>query len=221
MTKTTRLLLGGLFLVALGCRKEPESAPGTGDSASSAAEPSASVAGAPVSSGAAPASLGRGRLVEGSSVPLPPRFVVLPGKGLAAIRFGATQATVERHVGAPCELRSETRCAYVDRALDFTFEGGVLVKIRVERRGRVVPGAPGRFFGTFNGAMAPKIMLGLHRHIVAEEWPQKPERVEPLSGPDGQVERQSFPGLALEFDQLDNGNTVLAAFEITKNEAPK
>lgn len=208
MTKPMHLLFGGFLLVVSGCRKE------TSPASEAAPAPSASVADLRSATPKAP-------LPKGSTVPLPPRFVVLPGEGIAAIRFGATPETVKRHVGVPCDVETETRCVFVDRALDFHFEGGVLTKIRIERFGRGVPGVPGRFFGTFNGAMAPKIMLGLHRHVVASEWPEKPERVEPLSGTDGQVERQTFRGLALEFDQLENGNTVLAAFEVTKAESTK
>ncbi len=61
--------------------------------------------------------------------------------------------------------------------------------------------------------MAPEIMLGLHRHIVIEEFGE-PSKKEPLSGPDGQVEKHTYPGVVLEYDKIENGNTILAAITV-------
>ena len=61
----------------------------------------------------------------------------------------------------------------------------------------------------------PRVVFFLHEHIVEEEY-GKPERKEPLSGPDGQVRRAFYPGLVLEYDKIENGNTILAAMEVVK-----
>lgn len=155
--------------------------------------------------------------VQGSPVPVGPRLVGLAGKGFSAIRFGATFETVERHMGAPCQIRSETHCTYVQQAVDFTMKDGVVVAMKAQRRGRRVgeaqAGAKAQYYGMFNGAFPPTLMLGLHRHVVLEEFGE-PSKKEPLTGPDGQVERHFHEGVLFEFDKLENGNTVLAAIEI-------
>jgi len=141
--------------------------------------------------------------------------MVVPGQGITAIRFGATVETIERHMKAPCDVKSETRCVYVKQAVDFTLEKGVLVRAKVHLRDRPVPDVPGQTFGTFYGGMRPDILLGLHRHVVHEEF-GKPERSETVgSGAElGLVARDFYPGVTLEYDKIKNGNTVLAAMEV-------
>lgn len=153
-----------------------------------------------------------------------PALVVVPGIGLSAIRFGATFETVERHMGAPCDIRTENRCAYVRQAVEFAMTDGVVSGMSVQRRDRQVTDAgafPEKLYGAFNGLMAPQVMLGLHRHIVIEEFGE-PSKKEPLFGPDGQVERHVYQGVVLEYDQIENGNTVLAAMIVVpdKNAPP-
>lgn len=155
-------------------------------------------------------------LAQGHMTPLGPPMVVVPGVGISAIRFGATFETVERHMGAPCDIRTETRCAYVRQAVEFSFKDGVVSGMRAERRDRQVkdPDAKGeKFYGTFNGGMRPDIRFFLHRHIVVEEFGE-PKKKEPLQGADGQVEKHIYDGLVLEYDKLENGNVVLSAMEI-------
>lgn len=157
--------------------------------------------------------------VRGYPKPIGPPLVVVPGVGLSAIRFGATFETVERHMGAPCDIRTETRCAYVRQAVDFSFKDGVVSHMRVERRDRPVKNpAPDasdveKVFGTFNGLIRPDIRFFLHRHIVIEEFGE-PKKKEPLKGADGQVEKHIYDGLILEYDKIENGNVVLAAIDI-------
>lgn len=145
-----------------------------------------------------------------------PELVVVPGVGLSAIRFGATFDTLERQMTAKCEVRTETRCTFVDQAVDFTMKDGVVVGMKVNRRGRAVPGIPGRLFGFFKGFAPPQVQLGLHRHIVHEELGLKLERSEDVKGPDGLVAREYYPGLVIEYDQLPNGNVVAGAFEVLR-----
>jgi len=115
----------------------------------------------------------------------------------------------------PCEVKTESRCLYVKQAVDFTLEQGVFVRAKVHLRERPVPGFPDRTFGIFYGGMVPDIMLGLHRHVVQEEF-GKPERTETVGDGSalGLVARDFYPGVTLEYDKLANGNTVLAAMEV-------
>lgn len=155
-------------------------------------------------------------------MPMGPRLVVQPGKGLSAIYFGATRATIERHMHAPCDVATETRCGYVDEAVEFTLEQGVLSKVVVQPRDRAVPGKPGAFYGTFRGILPPRIALGLHQHIVVEEF-GKPDREEELAleAPTGPKARGHYDGLVLEYDRIENGNTVLTGMVITPSKTAK
>ncbi len=143
---------------------------------------------------------------------------MLPGIGISAIRFGTNFETLARHMEGPCQIRTETRCVYVDQAVDFTMKDGVVSAMKVYRRGREVPGVPGKLFGFFKGFLPPKIQLGLHRHIVAEEIGTKPESVEEFPAANGGfvVAREKYHGLIIEYDRLANGNTVAATFEVIR-----
>jgi len=147
--------------------------------------------------------------------------MVVPGKGITAMRFGATVETIERHMQAPCDVKTETRCLYIEQAIDFTLDKGVLVRAKVYRRDRPVPGVPDRTFGTFHGGMAPAIVMGLHRHIVHEEF-GAPDRSEAVDAPTGLglAARDFYAGLTLEYDKIANGNTVLSAMEVFAADSP-
>lgn len=159
---------------------------------------------------------------KGNPKPTGPRLVTMPGKGLSAIRFGATRETIERHMKASCEIVTENRCAYIDEAVEFFLEDDALVRIKAHRRGRSVDGTKDQYYGTFRGVLPPTIMMGLHRHVVLEEFgePKKKEPVDP-PGPDGIADRHFYDGIVLEYDVLDNGNTVLAAMEILPSDTAK
>jgi hypothetical protein len=148
--------------------------------------------------------------------------VFLPGQGVGPIRFGATVATIERHMDASCDQISEDRCLFVRQAIEFFLEDGKLVRLKAHRRDRVVKNPPkegDQYFGTLRGLLFPKIMLGLHRHVVEEEFgaPHKKEPKDP-PGADGLVDRHYYDGVTLEFDQIENGNIVLSAIEVFPSE---
>lgn len=159
---------------------------------------------------------------KGNPMPTGPRLVAMPGKGLSAIRVGATRETIERHMGEPCDIVTDDRCAYIDEAVEFFLEDGTLVRIKAHRRGRSVNGTKDQYYGTFRGVLLPTIMMGLHRHIVLEEFGE-PEKKEPVNppGPDGLVDRHFYDGIILEYDLIDNGNTVLAGMEIFPSDTAK
>jgi len=200
----TAALLLGLFAAVSGCKKRTPPAPEKVTAATSASP--ASSAKAPTPTPPAPKVPLR---------PVGPRQIVLPGQGITAIRFGATVETIERHMQEPCEVKTESRCLYVKQAVDFSLDKGVLVRAKVHLRDRPVPGLADRTFGIFYGGMVPDILLGLHRHIVHEEF-GKPERSETVGDGNapGLVARDFYPGVTLEYDKLANGNTVLAAMEV-------
>ncbi len=212
------VVLFGFTTGLSGCSRcsaqEGESAGKGGAANPSAAKPSAA------SASSAPHSTALPKL--GNRMPVGPRLVVQPGKGLSAIYFGATRATIERHMEAPCDIASETRCGYVDEAVEFTFEDGVLSKVEVQPRDRPVPEKPGAFYGTFRGILPPRIALGLHEHIVVEEFgaPTSYEDLK-LSAPTGPKGRAHYDGLVLEYERIANGNTVLTGMVITPSKTAK
>lgn len=161
--------------------------------------------------------LGQAGRALGHPHPVGPPLLLAAGESLGPIRAGTNLETLARHMEGPCDLRSEQRCIYVKQAVELTLDDGIVVGIKVHRRDRLVPGSPSeeehRFFGTFNGGMQPKLMLGLHQHIVLEEYGE-PLKKEPLSGNNGEVERHVYEGIVFEYDRIDNGNTVLSAMEL-------
>ena len=163
--------------------------------------------------------------MQGSAEPVGPTLVILPGTGVDAVRFGTNLKKLQQLMGASCDILTETRCVYVDRAAEFTLKDGVVSGMKFHRRGRVVSeegGKEPRYYGSFNGGMRPNLMFGLHRHIVEEEY-GAPKKKEPLAGPDGQVERHIYDGVILEYDRLENQNIVLAGIEVipaTQEDAP-
>lgn len=159
-----------------------------------------------------------------------PALWITPGKGIGSIFFGAFEETVAQKMEAPCDLtKTETAdgksapgtkklCAYVDRGVLFTFEEGVLSGIHIQRRDREVRGfdlKEPRHYGTYKGGVPPNTVIGLHKHIVEEEYgkPKKEEKLK-ATGPGGLVALGHYPGVTFEYDKLENGNTVLSGFVI-------
>ncbi len=203
------LLLAALLSAATGCSKAQKE---KGEAAPGASTPAAPTASAPAKPLYAP------KKPLGNPRPAGPPQIVLPGKGIGAIRFGATWKTVERHMAAPCTLRTDDHCIYVDEAIDFTMKDGVIDRIDIHLRDRPAgkgPDGKQRYYGTFNGVIRPDFMLGMHKHVLLEGVGQ-PTRVEKVSspGPTGLVERHHYDGMILDYDKLENGNVVLAGIEV-------
>lgn len=160
--------------------------------------------------------------VKGHRSPVGPDLVILPGQGVGAVRFGTKLDKLAQLMGGECDFKTEARCVYIRAAAEFTLTDGAVSGMKFHRRDRQVGDAPEgkeKYYGSFNGGMRPKIMFGLLRDVVIAEY-GKPERVEPLSGPDGQVERHFYPGLILEYDRLENQNVVLSGMEVLQQRAP-
>jgi hypothetical protein len=151
-----------------------------------------------------------------------PAFPILPGEGIGPIRFGATKATIERLMAAPCDDATETSCRYVARGIDFKLTGGAVTEMRVSRKGREAKrNADGAIveYGFFSGAIPPDLYFGMLPAAV-QQYLGPPQKVEPISpiGPDGFSERHVYDGITLEYDAWSNGSLVLGAAVLTKSE---
>lgn len=151
-----------------------------------------------------------------------PAMPILPGQGIGPIRFGATKATIERLMGAPCDDATETLCRYLGRAVEFKLTDGALTEIRISRKGREAKRAPDGSvmeYGFYNGALLPDLYFGMRPDALQEQLgkPQKIEKISP-PGPDGFAERHVYDGVTLEYDAWSNGNLVLGAVILTKSD---
>jgi hypothetical protein len=152
-------------------------------------------------------------------VPSGPRLGIIPGQGVGPIRLGATVATIERHMQAPCEFKTEEACRYVGRALEFLLTDGITTEIRVHRKDRATTPKP-RAFGIFNGHFmqgAQFFMLPFAVH----EMLGKPRRIEAVAdgGEWNTAEVHHYDDMRLEFDRIENGNLVLGGVIIRKSGA--
>lgn len=151
-----------------------------------------------------------------------PAFPILPGEGIGPVRFGATKATIERLMAAPCDDATETLCRYVARAIEFKLDGGVVTEMRISRKGREAKrNADGAIveYGFFSGAIPPDLYFGMLPTAI-QQYLGPPQKVEPISpvGPDGFSERHVYDGMTLEYDAWSTGKLVLGAVVLTKSE---
>ena len=155
------------------------------------------------------------------SPPSGPLLSIEAGKGLGAIRLGATVGTVERLMDKRCEVLTEEICRYISRGVDFHLEGGVTSYIHVQRAGRPAGvdanGEPVEF-GFFNGGIMPDLRLGMVPKAI-QEYLGPPERVEPVPQPNPAsiVARDYYPGLVIEYDRYTNGNIIMGGVVIVKD----
>lgn len=153
---------------------------------------------------------------RGTPTPRGPALLVMPGQGLGPIAFGATFATIERHMEAPCEVKTESLCRYITRAVDFKMEGGVLVALHVQSWLRPVSANnPSVHWGMFNGGFLPDLRLGMMPWAIEEKL-GKAARVEQVSG-QAPEELHHYAGMILEYDRLENKKLALAGIRMNKN----
>ncbi len=156
-----------------------------------------------------------------TSWPLPtgPRLEIIPGAGVGPIRIGATVATIERLMEAPCEFKTDDACRYVGRAVEFHLKDGATDEIRVYRKDR--PAQPaGRTYGIFNGSAREAPSLGMLREAVHGiiGKPLASANVE-NGGEAHTVVADDYDGMRIEYDRLPSGNVVVGCIILRKAEA--
>lgn len=153
--------------------------------------------------------------------PSGPVLAILPGQGVGPIRIGATVATIERLMAAPCEIKLPEACRYPARGVEFTLENGVTKSVHIYRAGR--PAGKDNAgneaeYGFFNGAIPPDLQLGMVPSAIQEHLgrPARTERRE-QAGPGENVETHYYPGITIRYDRLENGNLVMAEIIVSKD----
>lgn len=150
-----------------------------------------------------------------------PMLAIEAGKGVGAIRIGATVATIERLMDKRCEVLTEALCRYITRGVDFHLVGGITNWIHVQRAGRPAGndfrGEPVEF-GFFNGAIPPDLRLGMIPSAI-QEYLGPPERIEPVAQPNpaSLVARDYYPGMVIEYDRYTNGKIIMGGVRIMKD----
>jgi hypothetical protein len=183
------------------------------------------------SSGAAPSASATTAAVDAApppprpvrtSWPLPggPQLAVLAGEGVGPIRFGATVATIERHMQAPCDLKTEQICRYYARAIEFGLKDGVLTAIHIHRMDRPAGNdatGKARVYGAFNGGIPPDLRMGMLPWAIQEHL-GKPKKIEKLPGnpPNDTVQLHHYDGMVLEFDKLGTNEPILGGILLSK-----
>lgn len=201
--KTSNWVNGVVVVLCLaGCKSKSETVAGTASSR------------APVVASAPRPEEPRGKPIP---IAVGPALLILPGQGLGPIRIGATVATIERLMAAPCEEKDEKVCRYPARAVEFLLdEKGVAYEMRVHRGERVAGKGP-RVYGIFNGrsqeGLAPLMLQSAVREMLGP-----PLKVEPVKdgGTSNTVEVYTYNGMRIEFDRMPTGSVVVGGIQITK-----
>jgi len=210
-----------LLAFAAGCRCEPEKP--TGAAAVSAALSGVPPRPLPSAAALPPPPIMPMPAKRNWSLPSGPVLAVLAGQGVGPIRMGATLATIERLMAAPCDVKTRDLCRYVGRGVEFQLENGAVKLITVQRAGRPAgKDNAGKVaeYGFFNGAIPPDLQLGMVPFALQEHLGQ-PKSIERRDAPGAadRVEIHHYPGLRIEYDRLENGNLVAGAFVLFKEPA--
>ncbi len=214
---TAGLVCLSLLAATSGCRCGRAPAP----SASASASASAVGTPAPRASASAPPYLHRAVERVG------PAFAILPGEGIGPIRFGATPATVRRHMTRPCDVETAEVCRYFAEAVEFAFRDGVVAEIRIHRIDRPAgkdPRGVERVYGNFSGAIPadpaagrPEVTtFGMHAE-GAKEGLGEPLRTEAVDGlgPFHTVAVHHYDGLMVEYDRIPEAKMpVVSGFRV-------
>jgi hypothetical protein len=149
-------------------------------------------------------------------LPSGPALEILPGQGVGAIRLGATAETIERLMGAPCEIKTEHECGYIGRAVEFLLDDqGATKEIKINRLDRPAP--EGRTFGVFNGRMANGLTLTMIpsgvQYVLGP--PKKVEEVKD-GGSANTVQIAHYDGLRIEYDKVPPDRIEVGGIIVTK-----
>jgi hypothetical protein len=160
------------------------------------------------------------------ALPSGPVLAILAGQGVGPIRIGATVATIERHMAAPCDVKTKDVCRYLARAVEFQLENGVTKTIVVSRAGRpagIDAAGKDAEYGFFNGAIPPDLQLGMVPTAIQEHLgpPKRVERSQSAgAGAADRVEIHHYDGMRIEYDRIENGNLVVGGIILFKESAP-
>jgi len=198
----------GLAVSLAACKSRSTAAADASPSSSAPASAAPTVAQPPPTSSA--------QLPEG------PVLAIQAGQGIGPIRLGATVATIERLMEAPCDVKTAEVCRYLKRAVEFQLDNsGVAVRIVVHRKDRPA-GADAhgaqQAYGFFNGGIPPGVGLGMVPKAVLEilGQPQKSERVS-TKNDFNTIDRDTYPGgMVLEYDEYSNGKVMLGGVIIER-----
>jgi len=201
-----------------GCKS-----PAKPEQAGASATPLSSVSAAAPVAASAPAAASAPEGPPKVQMPEGPVLAIQAGQGVGPIRIGATVATIERLMEAPCEVKTESVCRYIKRAVEFDLDkNGVTDRIVVHRHDRPAgPDAKGepQVYGFFNGGIPPGVGLGMVPKAVLEILgpPLSSERVNTANDFDT-IDRDTYPGgMVLEYDEYKkSGKVMLGAVIITK-----
>ncbi len=194
------------FLSTFGCKSRP---------GSSLAAASASALASASASASAP--IVQPRTVQ---VPIGPRLAILAGQGIGPIRFGATVATIERLMDAPCEVKTPDTCRYIMQAVEFDLKDGATDRIVIHRHERPAgPDAQGKpqVYGFFNGGIPPSLGFGMvPAAFLKALGPATSVEKVTTANDFNTVERDTYPGMVLEYDRYTNGNVILGGVILSK-----
>lgn len=186
------------------------------------ASASASAAAALVRS-AAPSAVAPVEATPANTVRMPegPVLAIQAGQGVGPIRIGATVATIERLMEAPCEVKAPDVCRYIVRAVEFHLDPkGFTDRIVIHRKDRAAGldanGKP-QTYGFFNGGIPPGVAFGMIPKAVIEMLgtPKSSERVT-TPNEFHTIVRDTYPGMTLEYDEYANGKAILGGVILTK-----
>jgi hypothetical protein len=205
-----------------GCKSPAKPEPAGAQSASASPLASAPPQATP-SASAASAAPGASGAQSAAQLPEGPVLAIQAGQGVGPIRLGATVATIERLMEAPCEVKTASVCRYIRRAVEFDLDkNGITERIVVHRHDRPAgPDAKGepQVYGFFNGGIPPGAGLGMIPKAVLDILgkPLSSERVTTANDFDT-IDRDTYPGgMVLEYDEYKkNGKVMLGGVIISK-----
>jgi hypothetical protein len=143
---------------------------------------------------------------------------VEPGMGLGPIMFGATVATIERHMRMKCEELTETRCRIITAGVEFELTNGVVSGIQIHRFDRPVEGSDSKLWGVFAGGIPPNVLMTMVPEAVIESLGEPKTSVEVKEqNPYNTVRRDTYDGLILDYDlNPANKRLMLGGIRIVK-----
>lgn len=143
---------------------------------------------------------------------------IVPGMGLGPVMFGATVASIERHMGMKCEELTPAHCRIFTAGVDFELTDGVVAGIVIHRFDRPIEGQASKLWGVFAGGIPPNVLMTMVPETVIESIgePKKTETVVEQNV-NHTVRRDTYDGMILEYDRNpENDRLMLGGIRIVK-----